>query len=117
MKKKPESNYTKVLHIFPQGSWHDEVMIAGNREGLLALKNAVEKALNNERFGESHAFVNDGEGFTILVAQLHPSEMDAFKVPYTDEHAKALKGQGTDPWDFFRPFVWGHAKKGVKNHE
>ena len=35
------------LKIYPARFWHDEVVIAGSREGLETLKKAIEEALNS----------------------------------------------------------------------
>jgi len=53
-----------LLHIYGQAAWHDEVRIIGNKDGLLALRNAITKALNStEGNGVASVYASDGEGY------------------------------------------------------
>lgn len=99
MKMKQVSKYTKVLHVFSQYSWHDDLMIVGDKEGLIALREAIDKAIKG-KWGQSRATVNDGEEFGIMVGQLHSTEVDDFQTPYVADYAHST--QGTDPFDYFR---------------
>jgi hypothetical protein len=77
-----------VLHIYAQQAPHDEAFIVGNREGLLALRRAIDAALKNGQSKES-AFVSDGEGFDVHVilqeGDLQSPGWIAAAVPYTVE--------------------------------
>lgn len=62
----------RILNIYGQPSHHFEARIVGNREGLEALRNAIDNAL----IIDSHAkapddneplFASDGEGYEILI--------------------------------------------------
>jgi len=75
-----------VLHIHAQQVSHDEAFIVGNRQGLLALRQAIDAALEGEQ-GKADAFVADGEGFSVFVimqpGDLGSLEWNAAAVPYT----------------------------------
>lgn len=81
-----------ILHIYAQQAPHDEAFIVGNREGLLALRRAIDAALSQKN-GQSKesAFVSDGEGFDVHVilqeGNLQSPGWIAAAVPYTAEWA------------------------------
>lgn len=86
-KIKPVPN--RLLHIYGQGAWHDNIEIVGNTEALAALADVIKLALM-DRNSEMEAFVADGEGYHVKVT-LHDkgwTEWQAVPVPYTDEVAK-----------------------------
>lgn len=60
-----------LLHIYAQYGWHDTAWIAGNRDGLLKLRNAIDAALTDKHgLGLSESVsVNDGEGYKIAVVE------------------------------------------------
>lgn len=81
-----------ILHVYGQQFWHDDLRIAGNRAGLLALKQAVDKALGaaGAKPGESAAVCapftqNDGEGFDATIEVLPQSEAETLPQAYHDE--------------------------------
>lgn len=73
------------LHAYSQDSWHDDLVVAGDEEGLKALRNAIDEALQ-EGHGQSGVFVNDGEGYRALV--LRKDNLDDLPVPYDAEYAE-----------------------------
>jgi hypothetical protein len=81
---------TTILHIHAQQAPHDEAFIVGNRQGLLALRRAIDAALESGK-GEALAFVSDGEGFDVQVilqeGDLQSPGWIAAAVPYTAEWA------------------------------
>jgi hypothetical protein len=93
-----------ILHIWSQYAEHSEAFILGNREGLLALREAIDKALD---VGQAHAmtFCTDGEGFDTLVvcedSDWQGPVWQEQKLPYTrfssDPSYPPQDGQG--PWD------------------
>lgn len=95
MKIKPnESGAIRLLHIYGQGAWHDNIEIVGNYEALAGLADAITRALLVDRNAEMEAFVSDGEGYSVRVL-LHDEEWkewEAMPVPYTDEVAKERRG-------------------------
>lgn len=48
-----------ILKVYPSKFWHDEVVIIGNREGLLKMKEAIETALAGKT---SSALVQETDG-------------------------------------------------------
>jgi hypothetical protein len=82
----------RLLHIYGQGSWHDNIEIVGNTEALQALAEAIRYALL-DRNAETEAFVTDGEGFHVKIMLYDKpwSGTDGWSnvpVPYSDEVAK-----------------------------
>ena len=95
----------RYLHIYGQSDWHSEAFIVGDREALIFLRNAIDRAIENgkpESVGigrgrntdvsldsaDSCVFVNDGEGYEPIVICASPETMDKMAVPYTDEIAQ-----------------------------
>ncbi len=59
---------TRWLNIHSQETWHTDGRIVGNREGLLALRAAVDQALSVAGGrGTVDVFATDGEGYTVFV--------------------------------------------------
>lgn len=87
----PESEIPAYLHIFGQSYPHDYVSIAGNRPALSALRDAIEAALSKEDEDlpcacpadqSIDAFVNDGEGYVVLVSCRTDAAMQKTRTPY-----------------------------------
>jgi hypothetical protein len=55
------------LHIYPQYTHHDNAQVKGTRLGLEALAAAIAAALKDGEAESAPVFVNDGEGYTVLV--------------------------------------------------
>ncbi|RPF49532.1 hypothetical protein EDD75_0348 [Thermodesulfitimonas autotrophica] len=93
---------TAVLHIYAQTSHHDDAFIVGNRQGLLALRRAIDAALESGQSKDS-VFVSDGEGFDVYVilqeGDLQSPGWIAAAVPYTAEWAAETRGNAVWPWD------------------
>lgn len=86
----------ETLHIYAQSSWHDEAWIAGNREGLTRLRDAIDKALLDGKGNSDHVFTTDGEGYRVIAMKLTDEELGKLGMPYTDDIAA---GGGTVwPW-------------------
>lgn len=80
------------LHIYSADSWHGECYIIGNTEGLLKLRNAIDKALEVGEIGCASAFASDGEGFATIVIKEEAKEVwDKLKVHYVDDMAKETR--------------------------
>ncbi|RJX18213.1 MAG: hypothetical protein C4570_07170 [Ammonifex sp.] len=92
---------TAILHVHAQLVPHDEAFIVGNREGLLALRKAIDAALEGGR-GEAEAFVSDGEGFSAYVilqeGDLWSSEWIKAVVPYVKDWAAEDRKNVVWPW-------------------
>jgi len=86
------------LHIYAQGDWHGEAFIVGSSVALKKLRAAIDSALNDGG-GATSSFVNDGEGFDIVVVRVdNAAEFAKLAVPYVNEIAKE-KGNKKGPWD------------------
>ncbi len=71
------------LHIFGQYTYHDSAQIKGTRLGLEVLYAAIKHALKYKEYESDAVFVNDGEGYNVLVECID----DAGKLdpPYIDQ--------------------------------
>ena len=81
-----------VLHVYPQGAWHDDVLIAGNRQALEGLARAVARALEQGADATEEVFAADGEGYRLVVRPVDQawqgSEWQGMRLPYTEEYAR-----------------------------
>lgn len=98
---------TKLVHIYAQQHQHDDCFIVANKEGLRALKKAIDKALEiveapiqDARDPATYAAANaevmttDGEGYTVKV-RLDNSEWTdkswtTLLLPYTDHETTGI---------------------------
>lgn len=91
-----------VCNIYAQESWHMESFIIGNKQGLIELKNAIDKALNN-RIGEADLFPTDFEGYTTYVALVEDEEKFAnLCIAYTNEPGVGADKNSTHPTDIIK---------------
>lgn len=92
------------LHIFSQIYWHTEAFIVGNREGLIALKAAIGKALEEGK-GQADAFVSDGEGYmTGVICVDKPDDSREWTLmanPYTDEICSEKRPDAIHAWQLW----------------
>lgn len=77
----------KLLHVHGQREWHDEVIITGTRVALLALGEACLRAARGQMTTEDGFFVNDGEGFIVVVVPIREPLLDLMLKPYSGEDA------------------------------
>ncbi len=77
-----------TLHIYGQGAWHDDTIIAGTEESLLDLKAAIDNALYSGAT-QVDFFCNDGEGYSLRVVKVSNENVDNLPVPYTVDYAAA----------------------------
>jgi hypothetical protein len=84
------------LHLHPGAYWHDDAAIIGTRGALLALRDAVDRALQHWNAVEE-MFVNDGEGYVLYVHVLNEEDMRKMALPYTDEMAMERDSGATRP--------------------
>lgn len=85
------------LHIIAQAYWHSDAYLVGNRLGLLALRDAINRALAGpDRRAECLAWPNDGERYSVIV-HLRDNVAD---VPYgyTDEMARPSPPKAWPEW-------------------
>ena len=85
-----------VLHVYPQGAWHDDVLIAGNRQALEALRDVVTRALEQGPDAFETVFAADGEGYRVVVRRMgepvEDPEWQSMRLPYTEEYARGGEG-------------------------
>lgn len=70
---------TTLLHLYSPSGPHGEGWVAGNVEGLVALRNAIDKALEAST-AAAQVESSDGEEYTILVINTN-KELSS---PYTE---------------------------------
>jgi len=66
----------KLLNIYGQEAWHTEARIIGSKDGLLELRDAIEKAIKDGKATTSNdlpLFASDGEGYEVIV-EMHNDE-------------------------------------------
>ena len=88
-----------LMNVYGQEAQHEEVFIVGSRERLMALRDAIETALEKGQ-GNSEASVNDGEFYDIYV--ICPKDEEVLKdmtMPYSAEWEKDMREKGTGPWE------------------
>lgn len=90
-------NYGGTLHVYSPIWQHADAIIAGDREGLLSLRDAIDRALEEGK-AKNDPFCSDGEGFTLHVVQLDDSEMEHAVLPYVDESEKKPWSMEDLPW-------------------
>jgi hypothetical protein len=82
----------RALQIYAQPFWHSEAYIMGNREALLALKDAISQAINGYP-QKVEAFVEfDGEGYDVWVCECTDDELRTLQSHYTDECCGSRNG-------------------------
>jgi len=93
-----------LLHIYGQRAHHDDAFIVGNRNALIQVKKAIEKALSREEGAEGiiAVSVNDGEGYDLEIIM---DNSDWIKgrwskraVPYTADYAVEKREDAIYPW-------------------
>lgn len=76
---------TPVLHIIAQTYYHQPAFIVGNRDGLTALRDALNVALKSSRPVEAIVYPSDGEGYRVHVRCV--GNCDDIPLGYTDRDA------------------------------
>lgn len=66
-----ERNATGWMHVYGQVSGHDPVEIRGTTEALVALRDALTKAIEGDGVSEAVAVTSDGEGYTVQVRRIN----------------------------------------------
>lgn len=92
----------RVLHIHSQEAHHDDAFVVGTREGLLALREAVDLALA-ARTGAAEVSAADGEGYFVLAMLIDAGAEDRASVPYTADHAMENRDNAVFPWTRIDP--------------
>lgn len=111
---------TRLLHVHGAYSWHCDVTIVGNSNGLAVLRDALTEALSAKK-AETTAMVSDGEGFGVVIerddAAWESSSWRTKRLPYTDPIAcgeRDLRFDITDLQSALRKANVELVKRGVK---
>lgn len=86
-----------ALHVYAQHSNHSEARIAGTKDELVALREAITKAL---QLGDStlQTFCVDGEGYELHIHCV--ADARALPVPYTVDYMQASEESLRNaPWN------------------
>lgn len=78
-----------ILHIYAQGFHHDDAQIAGTRDALIRLRDAIDVVLQTETEDykitcEADFFTSDGKGYITTVICLPEKVVSNLQPPYTD---------------------------------
>lgn len=92
-----ENHNLEILHLYGQAFWHDDAYIVGTPRDLLALRDAIDRALV-----ESHttieSFTADGEGYRLTVIATDEDTASRMSMPYTDEVARDNRAAAVHPY-------------------
>ena len=83
---------TNVLHVYGQESWHDDVIVVGDRESLRQLTDAVENALRVREASFSTVASADNE-FEVSVTLADDELLRTLPLPYFAEFAGGCGGR------------------------
>lgn len=91
-------DYKGKLHVYAQYSPHDDAVIAGDKEALTALRDAITQAIEGKE-ASFNSFTQDGEGFRVLVKCRHTDStfFNNVGLPYTADYYG--EGGPLDPRD------------------
>lgn len=83
-------NEGEYLHVYSPLIWHDDAFILGNRKGLEALRDRIDRALEHGASMDATGgfFQNDGEGYTVSVLRIDDDLIDRIPCSYTDDCAR-----------------------------
>lgn len=56
-----------TINIYGQAAWHDAVRIVANRDALVALRDAIDSALEHNVSSVDEVFASDGEAYSIHI--------------------------------------------------
>ncbi len=71
------------LHVYPQRHAHHPAEIRGTREALVALREAIDLALDRPNgAADAVAFARDGEGYSIEVRRVPRDALHRSRLPY-----------------------------------
>ena len=76
-----------TLHIYGQEAWHDDIKIVGTKDALQKFLESLHKSLQEGK-SEFQTFVNDGEGYSILIKCVEEDSPEFDEMPYFGEYAK-----------------------------
>lgn len=112
-----KSHIIELLHVYSQEAWHNDLMVVGNLDGLTALRDAVDNAIELAKLRTGieqrqdvvvrttgEAMTSDGEGFDIRVLldnrPWYDTSIDSsgklvwdYCLPYSEDYAKSEEGR------------------------
>jgi len=92
-----DSGFTNILAVYAEPAWHDDADVVGDREGLTALRDAIDAALATG-YGRADVTMHDGEGYTVHVAMGTYDEFARLETPYTEGYAQSVGGESVDQY-------------------
>ena len=85
-----------VVHVYSQGSGHEEAYIVADEKGLHALREAIDKALAGG-LGTAAVAPADGEMFKLHVVRHETDRMDRLTLPYVRWNKMGVEPRGRYP--------------------
>lgn len=86
-----------LLHLYGQSDPHAEAWVVGDKEGLLALRKAIDDALASDESSAASAevYVSDGEGYKVLVVATTEEAVERHNtlLPYSNAIYGRLAGR------------------------
>ena len=89
------------IHIYAQAWNHSDAFIVGNKEGLIALADALDMVSahwNDDIIGVD-VFANNGEGYKIIIKRTSDEDMQQLKLPYPDDEVHGNEVGGKSPFE------------------
>ncbi len=78
-------------HIYPQYIWHSHATIEGTRAALVAIRDAIDKALSTGMDAHSDAlYAADGEGYAVAVKIRNIKHLEGSTLPYSAHFAGGI---------------------------
>lgn len=77
-----------VLHLYAQEWWHDDARIAGTKDALILLRDALNEAIENGASICEDVFTSDGEGYDVHIIEVSKEQTTHMAVPYAGDDAK-----------------------------
>lgn len=83
-----------IIQIYGQDSPHSEALIVSDKEGLILLREAIDKALKSGQ-GVLNTFQSDGEGYQLIILKQKEDKIKELRSSYIDE---IYVTGGKKPW-------------------
>lgn len=96
-----EEQYDKFLVMYGQSYSHDPAFIVGNKKALIALRDAIDRAIENQRAVATPMFIaTDGEGYDLFIGVVEEEDrLQKLLMPYTDEAFEDRRKDYVSPYD------------------
>jgi hypothetical protein len=87
-----DPDFTKLpwLHIYAQHMWHSPASIAGTREALTGLRDAIDRCLHSGMDTEAKGITSDGEGYGVIISIRSMKALETEPLPYTAPYANGV---------------------------